>query len=232
MSTAARLFLTDSQSARRARILEATLQLIGEVGAERMTMRDIAAASKVSAATLYNRFGTKDNLITLAVVGQFERSIEAVIATNASGKTPLQKITYGLELLAKDILQSQRFAHALISAYFKIDNDRQMPDHLLAAVRNTWLPAIDEMRKNRSLREWAAVPVVVNEVSDRTFAVVMRWAQDAFPKHELGRQLIFSIVTFLLGASRGKQCDEAEQILSSLSGAGKKRAVPRTVAAR
>ena len=217
MSTAAKAFLTVSQSARMERILTTTLRLIGEVGAERMTMRDIAAASQVSAATLYNRFGTKDNLVTIAVVEKFERSIRSVVAAHALDKTPLEKIIYGLEVLAADILRSQMFAHAMIATFFKLDNDRQMPDQLLAAVRNTWRPAIEEMKKNRALRDWASVPLLVEEISDRTLAVVMRWAQQGFPRAELGHRLVYAVVSSVSAATRGKQALEAESILANLS---------------
>lgn len=217
MSTIAKAFFTDTQSARLERILKTTLRLIGEVGADRMTMRDIAAASQVSAATLYNRFGTKDNLVTLAVIDYFERSIHLVIAAHATGKTPLQKTVYGLNVLAEEILDAQKFAHALIGTYFKLDNDRQMPDHLLAAVRGTWRPAIDEMKKNRALRDWVSVPLLVEEISDRILAVIMRWAQQAFPVDGLGDRLVLSVVSDLLAVSRGKQAVEAEKILFNLT---------------
>lgn len=197
------------------RILATTLRLIGEVGADRMTMRDIAAASQVSAATLYNRFGTKDNLVSLAVVEEFERSIRSVIAAHAMDKTPLGRIVYGLEVLADDILRSQMFAHAMIASFFKLDNDRQMPDQLLAAIRATWRPAIEEMKKKRALRDWASIPLLVEEISDRTLAVIMRWAQQAFPRVELSHRMVIAVVSDILAASRGKQASEAEAILCS-----------------
>ena len=217
MSTTAKAFLTDTQSARMENITRATLSMIRDIGAERMTMRNIAAASQVSAATLYNHFGTKDNLVTFAVVANFEQSIQAVVAAHASGKSPLQKIIYGLDVLTKEMLQEKEFAHALIGNYFKLDSNRQMPDHLFNAVRNTWQPSIDEMQKKRSLRDWVSTTWVTDEISDQVFAVVVRWAQHTFPDSELGRRLKLPILSVLMSASRGKQADEAENMLSKLS---------------
>ena len=223
MSTAAKAFLTETQSARMGRILDATRQLLTTVGADRMTMRDIAAAGGVSAATLYNRFGTKDKLITLAVVDYFERSIHAVINAHATAGTPLQKIVYGLQVLTDEILRSRMFAHALMGAFFKLDSDRQMPEQLLAAVHGTSQPIIEEMQKQRFLCDWTSVTQLVEETSDRIFSVVMRWAQQGFPDAELSNRLIFSSVTVLMAASRGKQAAEAEQILIGLHKQPKKR---------
>jgi AcrR family transcriptional regulator len=214
MSTAAKAFLTDLQAARMERILEATLNLIAEVGADRMTMRDIAAASHVSAATLYNRFETKDNVVSQAVLARFERVVRPVIA-HSRRRTPLQNIVDALDVLVDSALKTPKFAHALMGSYFKLDNDRQMAEQLHAAVRGTWQPFLEEMHGAGSLRQWVSLPLLIEEISDRIFAVVMRWSQGGFGDSEFYKRMRYSVVTVLLSASRGKQAEEAESLLIS-----------------
>lgn len=208
--------LTELQTERLERILSVTSRLVAELGAEKMTMRHIAAASQVAAGTLYNRFGTKDHLVAVAIADYFERSIQAVMAAHSANKTPLQKLRHGLQVLAAEILGAQMFARALMSTCFKIDNDRQMPDRLLGLVRQTWRALVDEMVQQRALKPWVDVALVVEEISDRTFGVVMRWAQRGFSDAELEPRLVFAVLTVLAAVSRGAQAKLIEQELAGL----------------
>lgn len=53
---------------REAEILDATLEVLGEVGYDRLTMDAVAGASKASKATLYRRWSTKGELVVDALV--------------------------------------------------------------------------------------------------------------------------------------------------------------------
>jgi AcrR family transcriptional regulator len=52
---------------RRAQILKATFELIGERGLEGLRTRDVAARAKINIATLHYYFATKDDLVTAMV---------------------------------------------------------------------------------------------------------------------------------------------------------------------
>src|SRR4051794_24203878 len=53
---------------RRERMLTATWQLIAERGVEKLAVRDICQRAGVSQGTFHNAFGTKENIVSLAVV--------------------------------------------------------------------------------------------------------------------------------------------------------------------
>jgi len=55
------------EGAREAEILDATLDLLGSVGYDRLTMDAVAAAAKASKATLYRRWATKADLVMDAI---------------------------------------------------------------------------------------------------------------------------------------------------------------------
>ncbi|MCW3017053.1 MAG: TetR family transcriptional regulator [Solirubrobacterales bacterium] len=52
-----------ADTATDTRILDATLQLVGEYGERRLTVDDVAAGSRVARATIFRRFGSKDALL-------------------------------------------------------------------------------------------------------------------------------------------------------------------------
>lgn len=65
----------------KLRIVRAATTLLADRGRDGASMRDIAAAAGVSAATVHHYFGTKDNLIALASEGLWSgmRSVEAAL---------------------------------------------------------------------------------------------------------------------------------------------------------
>jgi AcrR family transcriptional regulator len=53
--------------ARRRRLLDAAIQVLGEVGADRLTMEAVAERADAATRTLYNHFSSRDELIAAAL---------------------------------------------------------------------------------------------------------------------------------------------------------------------
>ena len=62
---------------RRKRLLAAARELLARVGYDNVTMTALAEASGVTRPTLYNTFGTKDELLYEAVLEAYEEMLEA-----------------------------------------------------------------------------------------------------------------------------------------------------------
>ena len=209
--------LTDLQSARLGRILSAAQKLLGEIGVERMTMRDLAEASGVSAATLYNRYGTKDGVVTAAVLDHYERAVRSVLDREAGNETPEQQIAHGISVIAKDCLRRPAFGRALMSAYFKIGNEREMPTGLYQALMQSWLPQLQQLADQKTLHDWVSVPLLAEELCDRMFGIVMKWAQGGIPNKTFVERAQISVLLPLAGAFRGARAAEVAALLASLS---------------
>jgi AcrR family transcriptional regulator len=75
--------LTDMNSRqliRRAKIIEAVIELIAEVGAEAVQMRDVARRSGVALATVYRYFNSKDYLLAAALEEWQKRLTRRILA--------------------------------------------------------------------------------------------------------------------------------------------------------
>lgn len=72
--------MTSGQLARRAKIIEEVIDLIGEVGADAVQMRDVAQRSGVALATLYRYFSSKENLLAAALVDWQKRLTRRILA--------------------------------------------------------------------------------------------------------------------------------------------------------
>lgn len=196
--------LTARQAARMGRILTSARDLLGEIGMERMTMRDLAAVSGVSAATLYNRFGTKDSLVAHAVVDHYEQAIRKVVERGAKIDRPIDQIIYVIRVIIRDCLRRPGFANALMSAYFKIGNEqREMPDRLYAALMQSWLSPLQVLADDRALQEWISLQVLAEELSDRMFGIVMKWSQGMVSDAALTDRALVTILLPLVASAKG-----------------------------
>lgn len=73
--------MTSRQLVRRARIIEAVIDLIGEVGAEAVQMRDVAHRSQVALATVYRYFSSKEHLLAAALEDWQKRLTRRILAS-------------------------------------------------------------------------------------------------------------------------------------------------------
>ncbi|WP_264006398.1 TetR family transcriptional regulator [Mycolicibacterium sphagni] len=84
LASAGRVFalsdMTSGQLARRAKIIEVVIGLIGEVGADAVQMRDVAQRSGVALATLYRYFSSKENLLAAALVDWQKRLTRRILS--------------------------------------------------------------------------------------------------------------------------------------------------------
>ena len=73
--------MTSRQLIRRAKVIEAVIDLIAEVGAEAMQMRDVAQRSGVALGTVYRYFSSKDHLLAAALEDWQKRLTRRILAS-------------------------------------------------------------------------------------------------------------------------------------------------------
>ena len=76
--------MTSRQLIRRAKIIEAVIELIADVGAEAVQMRDVAKRSGVALATVYRYFNSKDYLLAAALEDWQKRLTRRILASRGS----------------------------------------------------------------------------------------------------------------------------------------------------
>ena len=73
--------MTSRQLIRRAKVIEAVIDLIAEVGAEAVQMRDVAQRSGVALATVYRYFSSKDHLLAAALEDWQKRLTRRILSS-------------------------------------------------------------------------------------------------------------------------------------------------------
>ncbi len=88
--------MTSAQLARRAKIIEEVIDLIGEVGADAVQMRDVAQRSEVALATLYRYFSSKENLLAAALADWQKRLTRRMLSGGGPADTDPLPAVFGL----------------------------------------------------------------------------------------------------------------------------------------
>ncbi len=91
--------MTSNQLIRRARILEEVIELIADVGADAVQMRDVAQRSGVALATVYRYFSSKDHLLAVALEDWQKRLTRRINAS--AGKAPADPVPGVLDYLQR-----------------------------------------------------------------------------------------------------------------------------------
>ena len=82
----------EHKAERRERILIAARKLVGEGGYDGLTMRDLARAARVSVPTLYNLFGSKDQLVEAYLDARTDATRDQVERTLTRFRTPRERL--------------------------------------------------------------------------------------------------------------------------------------------
>jgi AcrR family transcriptional regulator len=85
--------MTSGQLVRRARIIEEVIDLIADVGADAVQMRDVAQRSGVALATVYRYFRSKEHLLAAVLEDWQKRLTRRILAARGrADKDPLPGI--------------------------------------------------------------------------------------------------------------------------------------------
>jgi len=76
--------MTSGQLARRAKVIEAVIDVITDVGADAVQMRDVAQRSGVALATVYRYFRSKEHLLAAALEDWQKRLTRRILAARSS----------------------------------------------------------------------------------------------------------------------------------------------------
>jgi AcrR family transcriptional regulator len=108
---------TDRQRQRRARILDAAVEVAGAGGYDLVHMRDIAGRAEVSLATLYHHFPSKVHLLVRALERELLR-FDYDLGEELSGVLdPFARLRVVVRRLIEAMERSRRVSDALTQAY-------------------------------------------------------------------------------------------------------------------
>lgn len=109
--------MTSGQLARRAKIIEAVIELIAAVGADAVQMRDVASRAGVALGTVYRYFSSKEHLLAAALEDWQKRLTRRVLAAGgAADEGPLPGILDYLRRAQRAFHRNPRMTALMLQA--------------------------------------------------------------------------------------------------------------------
>ena len=207
-------YASPRQQERQQRILSVVREQISAVGYDSLNMRDLAAASGVALKTLYNLYGSKDELLLAAVVGLLN-DLEHL--EDVSGAAPgIPSHLARTEAIARQITDTPAYADIMARALFQAERDHRLIDVLLGNSARLVLKNLQhalsqgELIENLDLEEFARV------MAGHQWSVVLLWNKGLIALDALPDAMMRSSLLSLIPLCRGGRRAQLTQQLQSL----------------
>ena len=175
--------LTPNQTARRARVLDAAMELASEGGYDAVQMRDVASHAQVALGTIYRYFASKDHLLAACQLELWRAQAERLAERPPEGATAGDRVVAILNRSMRGALTEPKRTAALVTACASPDPAvRECQAEMMEIMDRVLQDAMDEVELER--RE--AVSVTLRQV---WFAWLLGWVNGWNDAATVNRQL-------------------------------------------
>lgn len=206
---------------RRERILAAARDIIAERGYEGLTMRDLAAASRVTVPTIYNLVGGKESVLFAAVEEQTARFVAGIETTR--GASPAAAVVAVVESCVRELLRLPRYYRTLLMLLFTSEAARGVRRQVDGALRESLARAVEELASAGELAGWVDRAVLTERLRAHLAGTALQWASGAIGADALRAAALYDAASLLAGATRGESRRELERLARRSQG----RVLPR-----
>lgn len=202
--------------ARRHRILLEAQRLLDEAGVEGFTIRELSRRAKVAQRTLYNVFGSKEEIVA-STIEERHRSLMA----NLPALPPVESSAIQLRQLdatANAIVNLRSYATALAAAFFSPTANEKIYQSLRRiSVESTgnWLDRAEAGKVVRHLSPGEKERILSLTVN-AGYAVVIDWATGRISNDELRRRMKTNFLLCLYYVVRGVHRKHVDALLDKL----------------
>jgi AcrR family transcriptional regulator len=206
--------LEDQKAERRARILAAARRLIAERGFDGLTMRDLAAASRVSVPTLYNLFGGKHALL----LGELEETFARVHTSMraARGEGFVERMIAGCEAANDDLLSVPRYSRARVHSTLTSPETEPMRRDINRRYVAIMAEALREAQAAGGIAEFVDADAVAARAYAHYVATMIQWAVGDIDDAEFRAATLLGPCLMFLGVARGRAARDLEQRVKDL----------------
>lgn len=192
---------SDAMFQRRRRILFETRKMIEEGGLEAFSIDALSKRAGVAKKTIYNAFGSKENVVALAIRYYFDSFRRHILL---SSEAPSFRVALTSQMLVT--LRNQGIAnylHAMAQIYFSQTIHLDIREALLEIGREPYLAWLRELMISRQLERGVDPDRLANTLSDLQWNKVQQWGVGAIDDDGFFEQTIEDVLLHLAGATRG-----------------------------
>jgi len=169
-------------AARRARLIDAAIELAADGGYDAVQMRDLAGHAGVALGTLYRHFQSKDELLVAALAQQISTLRTRVEQRPAAGSTPAERVADVLRRACHALERRPDLTAAMITAMTSAGDTPVKTD-----VHNGFSAIIANALDGQEVADLDAIVRVLGHV---WFAALMSWVGGMAPAGQMADDLV------------------------------------------
>ena len=193
------------QEERQRRILDVARQEISRVGYDAITMQALAVAAGVSTKTLYNLYGSKDELLLAAVaelLGNLEQKTEV-----DSAEAGIPRLLAFTGVVFAQVVSAPRYAEVMARTLFQANPGQRLVEILLGNTLRLTRQALQAEQAAGGLIASADVAALAEQLAANQWGLILLWSKGIVALQGLEQQALRGQVLALLplcSEARGK----------------------------
>lgn len=207
-------YKSDSIMERRERILRVARKMIAQSGVAELSVRELCARAGIAQKTLYNAFGSKDHVITLAVT-QYTQEFNNSVYYKFPRKTLEGQIERMIKVHSRNT-QLRSYTTAIMSVYNSAHSDRELRNAVRLMSINAYKPFVEMLDEKKGLQTGVTLDHITAYLTTNTYAILTDWCIGEIEDQMLVERVCEGFLMIVAASTRGKHKAEAEQWLSDL----------------
>ncbi len=198
---------------RRRRILCAVRDLIRERGLDGFNIRELCRRAEVAQRTVYNAFGSKENVLALAI-----REYSEGFFRNVSFEAPAERFEGALERQATVLMRNldlPEYVRAVGGLYFSPTIPNDIRAVLLAIGKRSWAPWLASL-SGRQLEPGVNVTRLCTNLSHLQFAILIDWIAGSVSDEQILSLTLKTVLDMLAGSLRGTALRQVRDMRADL----------------
>ena len=187
---------------RRQRILAQAQAMLDELGVEGFTIRELSSRADVAQRTLYNLFGSKEDIVASAIHDHFAGLLAEVAPPPPA--TDFEGYLRRIDALLDRTIELKRYATAMVGVFFSPSVDRRLYDTLRwisEGGSTAWVP--------QAVRDGVLVKLTPDDrerlstlLLNTGYANITDWAAGRIPAEELKTRFKMNFLICIQALSR------------------------------
>lgn len=194
---------------RRDHIIATTREMIGELGIEGITMRDLARRSGVVVGTLYNQFNSREAIIADALRQDFEGRYKPFPSTMPPSERLEARITEASKAIAGPM---RDYTRSVMFFYFHYNPNADLRSTIHDFVMEDISRIVQTIEDRAELQPWVNARAFADDIVTQLYALAAKWTQGYIPERQLKARLIQAAASSFIGISLGATRTEFEAL--------------------
>ena len=201
--------VAEQMARRRERILEAAREIVAERGFEGLTVRELARVAGVTAPTIYNLVGSRDQVLVAAVAEQTERFLADI--ERAEGD-----VLAVVDANLRELLRMPRYYRSLLRLLMSSDAATTARRDVGRALQGQLRATLGELAEEGDVEAWVDLDVLTTQIGAVLQGASVGWANEWIDDEAFERQERLGVAYLMVGATRGRARDEYLRVVRAL----------------